>query len=223
MVMDLDKPLNADKGHYNGSCNRRACQKPGARFYNKGTNAYYCAECARLINDACRDMHPEGLCVIHRQQPEAFQDWDGGYSKAWYDVETPMGEVITHCWPNAGFMTATDGSGRQWAVHSGIKVRLSANHPLDEVRARPLVDERKPDRIIIDDPLAMAHEHHVSNGLEPERECSACAAGHVPGQRLPVRPAVERQETDPQKMSRRERRAYYSSMRKKKLFKGWRV
>jgi hypothetical protein len=38
------------KGLFNGNCNRTACQKPEATWYNHSTKAYYCAECANLIN-----------------------------------------------------------------------------------------------------------------------------------------------------------------------------
>ena len=40
------------KGVHGGNCNREACQKPGALWYNKGmlNNKYYCASCAALIN-----------------------------------------------------------------------------------------------------------------------------------------------------------------------------
>ncbi len=33
-------------------CNRTACQKPisGGRWYNRITEAFYCADCARRIN-----------------------------------------------------------------------------------------------------------------------------------------------------------------------------
>lgn len=43
-----------DKGEFKGSCNRSACQQPGALWYNFGTQRYYCEACARLINEANR-------------------------------------------------------------------------------------------------------------------------------------------------------------------------
>lgn len=49
-------PIKPDKGLYNGSCNREACQKPGAVWYNSVTRAHYCAPCAREINR----WNPEG-------------------------------------------------------------------------------------------------------------------------------------------------------------------
>jgi len=48
----LDQPEKPDKGHFNGSCNRRACQAPGATFWNPSTRAHYCRSCAGKINHA---------------------------------------------------------------------------------------------------------------------------------------------------------------------------
>ena len=39
-----------DKGKKGGRCNVTACQKPGAMWFNKSTEAYYCEDCAREIN-----------------------------------------------------------------------------------------------------------------------------------------------------------------------------
>lgn len=50
-LLNLDKPENADKGELGGSCNRRACQAPGANWFNRSTEKHYCESCARLIND----------------------------------------------------------------------------------------------------------------------------------------------------------------------------
>lgn len=49
-----------NKGEYNGLCNRSACLKPGAIYYNHSTREHYCAECAKLIND----MNPESYRVF---------------------------------------------------------------------------------------------------------------------------------------------------------------
>jgi hypothetical protein len=54
------KPLV--KGEYLGLCNRQACLRPGANWYNKITRAHYCSACARMINDVCRDNHTELFC-----------------------------------------------------------------------------------------------------------------------------------------------------------------
>lgn len=44
------KQLNPDKGLKFGSCNRTACQAIGANYYNHTMHAYYCEECAILLN-----------------------------------------------------------------------------------------------------------------------------------------------------------------------------
>ena len=46
--------LKPDKGRHNGSCNRTACQKPGATWFNHCTYRYYCPECAELLNKVNR-------------------------------------------------------------------------------------------------------------------------------------------------------------------------
>lgn len=47
--------------------------------------------------------------------PEYFEPyiWDGDYDKIFYWVHLPDGTRV-ECWPNAGFMMSTDGSGRRW-------------------------------------------------------------------------------------------------------------
>ena len=39
-----------DKGDYLGSCNRSACLKPGADWFNHSTRKYYCVSCADWLN-----------------------------------------------------------------------------------------------------------------------------------------------------------------------------
>jgi hypothetical protein len=50
-----EKPEHPDKGKDGGRCNRRACQEPGAYYYNSGTRKYYCWVCAKLIQNAHAD------------------------------------------------------------------------------------------------------------------------------------------------------------------------
>lgn len=57
------KEIKPDKGLFNGSCNRRDCQKPGAKHYNESTRAYYCAECAERINRWSRVDVGRDICV----------------------------------------------------------------------------------------------------------------------------------------------------------------
>lgn len=65
-----DPPLKADKGLYNGSCNRRTCQKPGATWYNRGSYAYYCSNCARKINNNWNAHNSTPLCIEGEQKEE---------------------------------------------------------------------------------------------------------------------------------------------------------
>jgi hypothetical protein len=63
-----DDTLANDKGMMAGSCNRTACQAPQSAFYyNKSTQKFYCASCAKLINDANRAdamrLYNSELCV----------------------------------------------------------------------------------------------------------------------------------------------------------------
>jgi len=39
-----------DKGKKGESCNRSACQRPPALYYNQAMDAYYCRECAIEIS-----------------------------------------------------------------------------------------------------------------------------------------------------------------------------
>lgn len=57
------------------------------------------------------------------------EDFD--YLKEFYDVMLPSGDVVKHCWPNAGWMNAINGDGRKWSGKDGVKVRLSETHPED--------------------------------------------------------------------------------------------
>ena len=40
-----------EKGIKNGRCNRTACQKPDAVYYNHSTMKYYCKSCADMLNE----------------------------------------------------------------------------------------------------------------------------------------------------------------------------
>lgn len=39
------------KGVKDGNCNRTACQKPGATWFNHSTRKWYCPECAQTLNN----------------------------------------------------------------------------------------------------------------------------------------------------------------------------
>jgi hypothetical protein len=57
---DYDGPNFPDKGKENGRCNRTRCQAPNAKWYNHGSNAWYCGQCrAEIQFDSfnMRDWH----------------------------------------------------------------------------------------------------------------------------------------------------------------------
>ncbi len=55
------------KGELNGLCNRKACLKPGAIYYNHSTKKHYCPSCADMLNDYNRpgamDLYGHDLCT----------------------------------------------------------------------------------------------------------------------------------------------------------------
>lgn len=67
--------LKADKGLKNGSCNREACQAPGANHFNRSTRLYYCAACAEKINsfpetrDYCENTFGTADLCVHDEGP----------------------------------------------------------------------------------------------------------------------------------------------------------
>lgn len=68
-------------------------------------------------------------------EEQEFAPWDGDYDKRFYDVRLPCGEIIKACWPNAGKMSAYDGSSRSWFAESNIEVRVTCagDHPFYQV------------------------------------------------------------------------------------------
>lgn len=61
-----------DKGKIGGSCNRTACQAPGATWFNTSTRAYYCEPCARDITDFTK--RAEGFHICFPSTGDAEQD-----------------------------------------------------------------------------------------------------------------------------------------------------
>lgn len=49
--LPLDAPEKPNKGKEGGACNRRACQAEPALYWNHGSYAWYCADCARDIGE----------------------------------------------------------------------------------------------------------------------------------------------------------------------------
>ncbi len=60
------KPHKADKGQFNGSCNREVCQEPGAVWFNWGTSKFYCVECAHFINGMNPEHRDNPLCMPYK-------------------------------------------------------------------------------------------------------------------------------------------------------------
>ena len=59
-----------DKGKWNGSCNRKMCLAPGAMWWNRSTEAYYCTACMKVIT-----RYPENadLFTLHRENQNATE------------------------------------------------------------------------------------------------------------------------------------------------------
>jgi hypothetical protein len=60
------------KGTENGNCNRTACQKPGATWFNHSTLKFYCPACASLLNEANRvdamKHFGHDLCTLNKDE-----------------------------------------------------------------------------------------------------------------------------------------------------------
>lgn len=68
------KDYPKDKGIFNGACNRQACLSYPATWYNRGSYAFYCEDCGRLLNHDNRNdefCKTEPLCRIIETKAEA--------------------------------------------------------------------------------------------------------------------------------------------------------
>lgn len=110
--------------------------------------AHQRAEFLRIHEQDCREKRAlEKRAARAEAESLAFEAdahgdaraWDGNYVKEHYILTTPAKERVL-CWPNAGYMTASDGSGRQWAPCADLLVeRIDLDKGLRIVRG-----ERKP-------------------------------------------------------------------------------
>jgi len=57
-------PIKPDKGKLRGSCNRTACQRPGAAWFNTSTRAYYCQPCALDITGFTKRVDGFHICFL---------------------------------------------------------------------------------------------------------------------------------------------------------------
>jgi hypothetical protein len=93
-----------DKGEYLGSCNRSACLRSGAHWYNHGSLAYYCANCAMDLNydtfnkrDALENWG-HLLCTEGKYDREKFEKIHDLHhnSKLYLDITIPKGTLGTY-------------------------------------------------------------------------------------------------------------------------------
>jgi hypothetical protein len=62
-----------NKGKRLGSCNRTACQQPGAFWYNRTMHSWYCTRCAHKIN---YQPLPSGEYLCIRDQDAEAEFWE---------------------------------------------------------------------------------------------------------------------------------------------------
>lgn len=87
--------------------------------------------------------------------------WEGQpYIKEHYWLLLEDGEVV-HCWPNAGYMVACDGSGRQWAPDNRLKISLAGDWP-------PYRGEPREDKVtLVDSTLLDVYKACLQLGMKP--------------------------------------------------------
>lgn len=75
-VVDTPPAIKPDKGLLGGSCNRTACQAPGATWVHADSGAHYCRSCALEINRWARRDHGTLLCSpIKPVEPRHCDDY----------------------------------------------------------------------------------------------------------------------------------------------------
>lgn len=74
LTIEGQEPDPKLKGLFEGNCNRTACQKPDAVWYNCATEKYYCTKCAKMINDMNHEdslrLFGHELCVYGKHKEE---------------------------------------------------------------------------------------------------------------------------------------------------------
>lgn len=69
LIKEIIPLKSLQKGIFKGNCNRTACQKPNAVYFNYSTRLYYCASCAYTLNSANRPdanrLFGHELCLKH--------------------------------------------------------------------------------------------------------------------------------------------------------------
>jgi hypothetical protein len=74
------RTMPKDKGDFQGSCNRSACLRPGASWYNHSTQKYYCQSCAIWLNTDDYNRHDAMQMFGHDLCTEGKYD-EGKYRK----------------------------------------------------------------------------------------------------------------------------------------------
>ena len=73
-------PVKASKGKRLGSCNRTHCQGPGAFWYNRNMDAWYCTDCAHALNQYPLE-NGEYLCVLDEEALNEHTGPNADYAK----------------------------------------------------------------------------------------------------------------------------------------------
>ena len=63
--------------------------------------------------------------LVNRRSDSEWLPFTGDYDKVYYDVKLPSGEIVPHCWPNAG-MIYTVPHDRHW-LPGEVMVRKTRN------------------------------------------------------------------------------------------------
>ncbi len=72
-------------------CNRTACQSPrGVYMWNKSTRAYYCFQCARMINSAQITNIPGAEICKEDEKKRDYEDKYKNHENTWNDYQNGL-------------------------------------------------------------------------------------------------------------------------------------
>lgn len=109
-----------EKGTKHGNCNRSACQKPGATWYNHSTQAWYCLKCAGQINEANQvealELFGHELCTfdirpIITNTPENIHKLCKASEPFYNPAEEDLHEILTDLFETAHHHATTNKMG----------------------------------------------------------------------------------------------------------------
>lgn len=81
----------ATKGKFGGLCNRSCCLRRESYWYNRGSYAYYCEDCARLINAEFRhrdDVENYGTLLVKPPADVEIQETGDGFMIVYSNEDT---------------------------------------------------------------------------------------------------------------------------------------